>query len=116
MDLDSAVEELYAGSPDDFIERRTALVAQARAAKDRELAKQIGALRRPTRSAWLVNLLAREDADELGALLDLGDALRAAQEQLSGAELRRLSAQRRTAVDGLARRAAALGAEHGHPT
>ena len=32
---------------------------EARQASDRELAKQIGQLRRPTRSAWLVNLLAR---------------------------------------------------------
>ena len=44
MDLDTAAEELYAGSPDDFVERRTALAAQAWAAKDRPLVKQILAL------------------------------------------------------------------------
>ena len=42
MDLESAVDELYAGSPEDFIERRKALVAQARAAKDRPLATAVG--------------------------------------------------------------------------
>ena len=59
MDLAAATAELYAGSPDDFVERRKALAGQARAAKDRALATAIGKLRRPTRSAWLVNLYAR---------------------------------------------------------
>ena len=44
MDLESAVDELYAGSPDDFIERRKALVSEARAAKDRALATSIGSI------------------------------------------------------------------------
>ena len=114
MDLDAAAEELYAGSPDDFVERRTALVAQARAAKDRELAKQVGALRRPTRTAWLLNRLAREVADEVAELLALRPALEEAQRRMAGAELRRLSADRRRLVDRLAREAVRLGAAHGY--
>ena len=51
MDLDAAADELSGGSPDDFVERRKALVAEARRAKDRELARRIGELRRPTRTA-----------------------------------------------------------------
>ena len=92
---------------------RTALVAEARQAKDRELAKAIGALRKPTRSAWLINLLARSAADEVAGLLDLGAALREAQASLSGPELRRLSGERQKAVRALARRAASLAAEGG---
>ena len=42
---------------------------EARAAKDRALATEIGALRKPTRTAWLVNALARDDPDAVGALL-----------------------------------------------
>ena len=61
MDLEQAADELYAVSPDDFIAQRTALVGEARAANDRALAKEIGQLRRPTRSAWLVNILARAE-------------------------------------------------------
>ncbi len=114
MDLESAVDELYAGSPDDFIERRKTLVAQARAAKDRPLATAVGALRRPTRSAWLVNLYAREAPDELGSLLDLGEALQAAQQQLSGPDLRRLSVDRGKALTAATRRAVALGHDHGY--
>jgi hypothetical protein len=115
MDLDAAAEELYAGSPDDFVERRTALAAQARAAKDRTLVKQIGALRRPTRTAWLLNLLARESADAVAELLSLGASLQDAQRRMAGAELRQLSAERRRRVDRLAREAVQLGAAHGYP-
>lgn len=115
MDLDEAAEELYAGSPDDFVERRTALVASARAAKDRPLAQAIGALRRPTRTAWLLNRLARDDADGVAALLALGSALEEAQRKMSGPDLRRLSAERRTLVDRLARDAVRRGVEAGYP-
>lgn len=114
MDLEAAADALYAGSPDDFVERRKALVAQARAAKDRALATAIGKLRRPTRSAWLVNLYAREERSELTDLLDLGAALQAAQAQLSGPELRRLSGQRQKTLAATTRRAAELGEAHGY--
>jgi hypothetical protein len=114
VDLASATDELYAGSPDDFIERRKALVARARAVKDRPLATAIGGLRRPTRSAWLVNLYAREAADQLGSLLELGEALRTAQQALSGPELRRLSTDRQRAIAAATRQAAALGEGHGY--
>jgi hypothetical protein len=113
-DLESAVDELYAGSPDDFIERRKALVTQARAVKDRALVTALGKLRRPTRSAWLVNLYARRAPDELAELLDLGEALQAAQRQLSGPDLRRLSADRSKALAAAARRAVDLGHDHGY--
>ena len=114
MDLESAVDELYAGSPDDFIQHRSALVKAARAAKNRQLATAIGALRRPTRSAWLVNLYAREAPEDLAALLTLGEALREAQQQLSGPDLRRLSAERGKALAAATRRATALGHDHGY--
>jgi hypothetical protein len=114
VDLEAAVDQVYAATPEDFMAVRTALVAEAKQARDRELAKVIGALRKPTRSAWMINLLARSAADEVAGLLDLGAALREAQAQLSGPELRRLSSQRQQAVSALARRAEALAAEHGH--
>ncbi|HET9648748.1 MAG TPA: hypothetical protein VFP34_11005 [Microlunatus sp.] len=114
VDLETAVDQVYAAAPEDFMAVRTALVAEARQARDRELAKAIGALRKPTRSAWLVNLLARESTAEMAALLDLGAALREAQAQLSGPELRRLSGQRQAVVRELVRRAGELSAVHGH--
>jgi len=114
-DLEDAAEQLYALAPEEFVGARSALVKQARAARDRPLATAIGALRKPTRTAWLVNLLARDDPAAVGSLLDLGDALRTAQEQRDGPGLRELSAQRRRAIDALVRRATVLGRDAGHP-
>ena len=114
MDLESAVAELYATAPDAFITRRAELVRAARLAGDRALATAIGKLRKPTRSAWLVNLYARSASDELAELLELGAALRVAQEQLSTADLRRLSAQRNTVVTAASRRAVALAEARGY--
>jgi hypothetical protein len=114
VDLDTAANELYAISPDDFIARRQQLVAEARQASDRDLATQIGKLRRPTRSAWLINLLARTEADDITALLELGVALQEAQQRMAGDELRQLSVQRRKTVDAMARRAVELGRDQGY--
>ncbi|HYI57136.1 MAG TPA: hypothetical protein VEX66_03145 [Microlunatus sp.] len=114
MDLAAATDELYAGSPEDFVERRKALAAEARAAKDRSLATAIGKLRRPTRSAWLVNLYAREEPGEVTALLELGAALQAAQSELAAAELRRLSAERQKTLAAATRRAVVLGEARGY--
>ena len=114
MDLESAVAELYATAPDAFITRRAELVRAARLAGDRALATAIGKLRKPTRSAWLVNLYARSASDELAELLELGAALRVAQEQLSTADLRRLSAQRNTVVTAASRRVVALAEARGY--
>lgn len=114
MDFDEVADELYGSSPEEFVERRTQRVAEARQAGDRTLAKQISQLRRPTRTAWMVNLLARADVTEINELLDLGRALQDAQQRAAGDELRRLSKQRRVAVDALTRQAADLARTAGH--
>ncbi|GAB3916594.1 hypothetical protein GCM10011575_25040 [Microlunatus endophyticus] len=114
MELDEVARELYDGSPDDFVEIRKARAAEARSAGDRELAKQITALRRPTRSAWVVNLLSFQADDELAGLLDLGAALAQAQQRLSGDDLRQLSRQRNTAISALVRRGSQLAQVRGH--
>ncbi|QDP94605.1 hypothetical protein FOE78_00560 [Microlunatus elymi] len=114
MDLDQVAAELYAGAPEDFTARRKTRADEARAAGDRSLAKQITALRRPTRSAWIVNLLTDQAADELAELLDLGAALVQAQQQLSGPELRRLSGRRHAAIAALVRRGTQLAEVRGH--
>ncbi|HEY9294379.1 MAG TPA: hypothetical protein VIP98_24115 [Microlunatus sp.] len=114
MDLDQVAAELYAAAPEDFTALRKSRADEARAAGDRALVKQITALRRPTRSAWIVNLLADQAADELTALLDLGAALAQAQQQLSGADLRKLSTQRHAAIAALVRRGSQLAEVRGH--
>lgn len=113
MDLDDIADELYGLDPGEFTAARKEYVARARDAGDRELAAAVGRLRKPTVSAWLVNLLVRERPEEITALLGLGEALRTAQRQLSGAELRRLSTQRRRVIGALEKTASRLAAEHG---
>jgi len=99
--LAAAVAELYGAAPEGFTERRTELAAAAREAGDRAAAKAIGALRRPTRAAWVVNRLARADPSAPGKLAELAGALRAAQEAKHGPRLRELSAARGALVDAL---------------
>ena len=112
--VEAAADELYGVAPDDFVPVRDELVAEARQAGDKEAAKAIGRLRRPTQAAWLANLLARERGEQLDALLDLAEELSSAQRTLDGAQLRHLSAQRSKLVGAMAREARRLAAEEGH--
>jgi hypothetical protein len=99
--LAAAIAELYGAAPETFTERRGELAAAARDAGDRAAAKAIGALRRPTRAAWVVNRLARDDPGAAPKLAELASALRAAQEARHGPRLRELSAARGALVDAL---------------
>lgn len=114
MDLDTVADELYALPRGDFIEVRDERLRQARADGDRELATEIGRLRKPSTAAWLVNRLAREQPDEINALVELGDALRRAHSDLDGEALRRLSGQRHELVVALAGQARQVGRSAGH--
>jgi len=105
--LAAAVAELYGAAPEEFTGRRGELVAAAREAGDRAAAKAIGALRRPTRAAWVVNRLARTDPAAPGKLAELGAALGAAQQERQAARLRELSAARWTLIDALVSQALA---------
>ena len=114
-DLASAAEELYALSPGDFTAARDERVARARTSGNRDLARAIGALRRPAVSAWLVNQLVREAGDQVGELLALGESLRQAQQDLAGEQVRELSAQRRRLVAALVAEAKRLAERDGRP-
>src|SRR6185436_3752076 len=111
-ELDEIVRELYALPPTDFVAARNELVRAARAAGSREIAERLRQLRRPTRSAWLVNLLAR-DATAMQRLSTLGRELRDAQTGLVVADLRNLSDQRRQLITDLLERAQAHAASAG---
>ena len=75
MDLETVADELYGLRPADFTSARDAKAAEARTSGDRQLATQIKALRRPTTSAWLANLLARTRSEQVTQLLDMGESL-----------------------------------------
>ncbi|WP_106399016.1 hypothetical protein [Actinocorallia populi] len=76
MDLNAAIEELYRVPPSEFVQTRRRLADAAQAAGDEAVAKRIRALRRPTVSAWAVNLLVREQGELVGELLELGEEIR----------------------------------------
>lgn len=105
---DAIADELYGLDRDEFIAARDERAAQARAAGDKDLAKRIKALRKPTLAAWLVNRLAREEPDEVARLGKLGDELRQAHSELAGAALRTLSRRRHELVQSLTDRAERL--------
>jgi hypothetical protein len=111
-ELDEIVRELYVLPPADFVTARNELVRQARAAGSRDVAERLRQLRRPTRSAWLVNLLA-SDSRAMQRLSALGRELRDAQTGLARTELRNLADQRRQLIADLLDRTKAHAAEAG---
>ena len=101
--LADAKAELYQADPEEFMARRQELVTRARDAGETTAAKQIGALRKPTRSAWVVNRLVRADPGVTARLAELASELR--EEGLDGARIRELGTARSRLVDELTRQA-----------
>jgi hypothetical protein len=101
--LAEAEAELYTADPDRFTQRRGELAAQAREAGQSGAAKQIAGLRKPTRSAWVVNRLVRMDPEVRSRLAELSAELRDGEG--SGARIRELTTARGRLVDELARQA-----------
>jgi hypothetical protein len=92
---------------------RDEAVAAARRAGDRRGAEAIAKLRKPTVAAWLVNLLVRKRPELVDELLALGEALRSAQHELRGEEMRELSTKRRAMIGELVGQARILARESG---
>ena len=109
-DLLELADELYALSLPDFTPARD---AKAKELKGTDLAKEVKALKKPSMAAWVVNLLVRHEAEQVEQLLQVGAALRAAQESMSGDELRQLTRQRRQVTAAVTTQARRLAREHG---
>lgn len=103
--LDDARRRLYAGPRATFIDRRKELVATARRDGDRELATRIAAMRKPSTSAHLVNLLAQADDRSLHEVIELGATIRQAMAQGDNAAMRSLLRSRQTVIAGAVARA-----------
>ena len=108
VDVESVSDELYGLPLDDFTSARNDREKQAKAAGEKDLAAQVHRLRKPNLVAWLANQLARERADEIRPLLELGAALREATATLSGQQLLELSRQQRQVVHALVQQARRL--------
>src|SRR6266496_3881643 len=112
-ELDKVADELYALRPDEFAAKRDEEVKKARAEGRAALARELNKLRKPTQSAWLINLLWRDQRDVMEQLFQLAEELGRAQAQASGRELQTLTAQRRELEGGLLRRARVLAEQAG---
>lgn len=115
LHLRAAVQQLYGAGLAEFTAARAALVAEAKAAGEKELAARVGALRKPTVAAWALNLAVRELPDELEAFHDFAELLREAQRTLDADQLRLLSRERARRVDAVARKVEALARGAGQP-
>ena len=73
------VDELFLFPLREFTAARDRLAAQLVAAKQRDRAREVKGLRRPTVAAWVVNQLAHRHAAAVRRLLDAGAVLRRAQ-------------------------------------
>lgn len=100
--LDDARRELGTLPPEQFVARRAELARAARTAGDRPGAQAIMALRKPTKSASLLNRLAAARPDRIAELLDLGADFRRAQDDLDPDRLFELTMRRRRLVTELA--------------
>ena len=113
LHLRAAVQQLYAATPNRFTPLRGELVAQAREAGDADLAKQIGALRKPTVAAWAMNHFVRTRPDDLAAFRSFAELLREAQRTLDADLLRALGRERAKRVDALGLEIAAAAKDAG---
>ena len=103
--LSAAMDELYGADPDAFMARRTELVTRTKAAGATAAAKQIGALRKPTRSAYAINRLARTEPDAIDRLRELGERWQEAERTVDADQIRALTKGRRRLLDELTRAA-----------
>jgi hypothetical protein len=110
--LARARAELYAAEPDSFMTRRGELADAAKAAGQPAVARQIAALRKPTKAAWTLNQLARAHPEAAGRLADLAAEL---QRGGDGARLRELTQARSRLIDELTRQAFAAAGEQAPP-
>jgi hypothetical protein len=115
-DLDEEIDGLYGLPLEEFVAERDALAKRLRADKRRDDAAAVKALRKPSVAAWAANQALRSHPAQRQALLEAGDALREAQEDLlagrgDAAAARAAGEAERRAVGDLV--TAARGLAHG---
>lgn len=110
QELLAVADDLYALPLGEFTPARD---ARAKELKGTDLAAPVKKLRKPSLAAWVVNLLVRRDAAQVEQVLQVGAALRQAQEAMSGDELRQLTRQRRQLTAAVTTQARRLARDEG---
>jgi hypothetical protein len=100
---DEDLDALYGVPPDEFTALRKELAAAAKKRGDGAAAKALGAARRPTAAAWVLNRLVRSDDTVRSRLADLTGALRAAHADMDGPRIRELTGVQRALIGELVR-------------
>jgi hypothetical protein len=118
--IDDEIDRLLGLPLDEFTKARNELARQLKRDGDADGAATVQALPKPTVAAWTIDRLARTDAAAVGALLEAGEALRAAQARLlAGGDatqsLREATAQERDAIRTLTERAEEVLQDAGRP-
>jgi hypothetical protein len=108
MTFDEVVRDVYGVPASEFVAARTKAARAAASEGDRELAKRIGGLRKPSAAATAVNALVRADGSSLARLTELHDEFAEAQEEGDRDALQTLGGKRRTLVAALTDRAREL--------
>lgn len=112
VDLDAAIAAVYGGPLEEFVQRRDALAKMLRAAGRRDDASAVKALRKPSRTAWVLDRAVQEHPDASRAIERAVAATLDA--QASGGDIRGAIAALRDAVRELAGHAARAADEAGH--
>jgi hypothetical protein len=119
-DLDAALAALYQLPLEKFVATRDQLARRLRAAGDRATAGRVAGLRRPPVSAWAANQLVHAAPNGVAELLEVGAALRQAQQDAlasqpgAARQLRTASTHLRAAITRLSARAETLLVRAGH--
>jgi hypothetical protein len=100
------VDDLYGLPLDRFTPERNALARELRNGGARERGAEVAALRKPSVAAWAVNQLVRTQKRAIGELIEAGDGLRHAQDEVlagraDGSSLRAAVERERQAVEAL---------------
>ena len=111
-ELEAAMVAVYRGPLEEFVRRRDALVKELRAAKRREDADRVKALRKPSRTAWVLDSIVHDDPS---VLEQLSAAISAAQTVHSGADLRTAMENVRAAIRDVAAAGARAAIRAGQP-
>jgi hypothetical protein len=111
-DIETALRAVYQGPFEEFVSRRDALAKELRAAKRRDDADRVKALRKPSRTAWVLDTAVHE---EPAAIEQLVQAITAAQTVQSGADLRAAMETIRAAVRAVAAVGARVAIRAGQP-
>ena len=105
-DLPPDADAIYGLPLEDFVAEHAAVAKRLRGAGDREGAKRVTALRKPSVAAWTINQLVRSRTKDVAAFAKAADDLRSAQTDLlegrgSPADLRSAREAERAAVGRL---------------